>query len=440
MAHWRETLGRALWHAHPARPGPEYAFLRESQWWTQERLAEFQSAAVRQLVTAADRGSFHRERFRAAGVRAESIRTIDDLGRLPILERRDLVRVGVKGLRTPGSWGMRASSSGSLGSPVEILWPLSQMRWLDAGEARARGWLDSQVGEWRLEVRCRPVRRPQEISAALLNTQALHAPSVADPRVTRRLLQSLEERPPTLIWGVSNALYVVALALLAEGRTVRARACWSGGNHLHPHYRRALEEAFQCRVYERYATIETGLVAHECAEGGSLHVPAEGIVAEIVRPDGSPAAPGEMGDVLVTSLRNRATPLIRYRVGDRAIAPAAAQCSCGRVLPVFGTVAGRATDFLRTRSGDLLSPPQVVEALGPAMESVVDVQVVQEADDQLRILVVQRDAPEPEDDRSRIADILEQLVGPPRRPRVDRVDAIPLTPGGKVRTLVVEPA
>jgi phenylacetate-CoA ligase len=169
-------------------------------------------------------------------------------------------------------------------------------------------------------------------------------------------------------------------------------------------------------------------------------VPAEGVVAEIVRPDGSPAAPGELGDVVVTSLRNHATPLIRYRLGDRAIAPAAAPCSCGRVLPVFGTVAGRATDFLRTRSGDLLSPPEVVEALRAAMESVIDVQVSQEADDSLRILVAQRDAPGSEGDRTRIADILEQLVGPPRRPQVDRVDAIPLTPGGKVRTLVVQPA
>jgi hypothetical protein len=74
------------------------------------------------------------------------------------------------------------------------------------------------------------------------------------------------------------------------------------------------------------------------------------------------------------------------------------------------------------------------------MESVVDVQVLQEADDQLTALVVQRDAPETEADRGRIADILETLVRPPRRPRVDRVEGIQLTPGGKVRTLVVQPA
>ncbi len=109
-----------------------------------------------------------------------------------------------------------------------------------------------------------------------------------DAEVARRLVRSLDGPAPTLVWGVSNALYVVALALLEAGRTVRAKACWSGGNHLHPHYRKAMEDAFACPVYERYATMETGLVAHECPEGGSLHVPAEGLVVEIVRPDGLP--------------------------------------------------------------------------------------------------------------------------------------------------------
>jgi phenylacetate-CoA ligase len=436
----REQIAYVLWNAHPARPGREYAALRQSQWWSRDRIAELQATRLRRLVATAVRTPFYRDRFAATGIGPADIRTIEDVARLPMLEREDLVEQGVAGLKTPGSWGLKASSSGSLGRPVQILWPLAQMRWLDAGEARARSWLGSEVGERRLEVRCRPVGLPQAISAVLLNTEALHAPSVADRDVARRLLSSLEHRPPTFVWGVSNALYTVALALLEEGRNVRAKACWSGGNHLHPHYRKAMEEAFGCEVYERYATMETGLLAHECREAGSLHVPAEGIVVEIVRPDGSPAAAGELGDVVVTSLRNHATPLIRYRLGDRAVAPADSQCSCGRGLPVFGRVAGRTSDVLRTENGGLVTPREAVAAAAPAMGSVIDFQVLQSADARLEILVVQRDSPAAEADRERLARIFQELVRPPERPRVDRVNRIALTPGGKVRTLVSERA
>jgi phenylacetate-CoA ligase len=277
---------------------------------------------------------------------------------------------------------------------------------------------------------------PQKIAAALLNETAIHAPTMADPEVARRVLKSLETRRPTMVWGVSNAMYVVAVALLEQGRTAPAKACWSGGNLLLPHYRKALEQAFQCAVYERYATMETGLVAHECLEGRSLHVPAEGLIAEIVRPDGTRAAPGETGEVLLTALRNHATPLIRYRVGDRAVAPASERCTCGRGLPVFGTVTGRSRDFLKTPSGTVIGPRQAADALAAVMDSVIDFQVVQDAQGRLNVSVVQRDTPQMESDREKTASIIQELVQPPERPVVERVEKIALTPGGKLRTFI----
>ncbi len=436
MPGWRERIARPLWYAHPARPGPELALLEASQWWPREKVEELQLRRLRELVAAARRIPFYRERFATAGVAPEDLRSLEDVRRLPILEREEVERLGLAGLRAPGSWGMKARSSGSLGRPVHFLWPLSEMRWRDACEARAHAWLGAAIGERRLEVRCRPVGPAQRLSALLLNADALHAPTIVDRRVVARLIRSAERHPPALVWGVSNALYVVALALIEEGRRVPARACWSGGNHLHEHYRKALGEAFACPVYERYATMETGLVAHECVEGGSLHVPAEGILAEIVRADGSPAAPGETGDVLLTALHNPATPFLRYRVGDRAIAPESTVCSCGRGLPVFGTVAGRARDVLRTAAGASVGPRQAVEAMRPVMASVVDFQAIQEADRSLQILLVQRDLPRAAADRETVATIFDRLVAPPRPTRVERVDSIALTPGGKLRTIV----
>lgn len=437
---WREHLAWALWHAHPARPGPLYGALRDSQWWPRERLEAMQAEKLCRIVGIANRVPHYASRFRDAGVSPDDIRTLADLRRLPVLERDVARQLGVEGLRVPGTRGMRASTSGSTGGPVRFLWPLEQMRWLDAGEARARAWMGSDVGTRRLEVRCRAVGKAQAVSAVLLNTAAFHAPVVSDPVEVRRLVAALARRPPALIWGVSNALYALAVALLDDGRSVRAGACWSGGNHLHGHYRRAFEEAFACHVYERYATMETGLVAHECVEAGTMHVPAEGLVVEVVRPDGSAAAPGEEGDVLLTTLHNTATPLIRYRVGDRAIAAPDEPCACGRGLPRFGGVVGRDTDRLVTASGGFVTPAQVVALVRPGTGSIVDFQVRQAADRTVQIAVVQRDTDTTASDRAAMVDAIARLVDPPRVPTVQRVDHITLTPGGKLRTLVTEVA
>jgi hypothetical protein len=105
---------------------------------------------------------------------------------------------------------------------------------------------------------------------------------------------------------------------------------------------------------------------------------------------------------------------------------------------VFGRVVGRTNDFLRTASGALVSPAQAVEAADLGSTSVIDFQVVQGAGDRLRIFVVQRDSPNATSDRERLAATFHGLVQPPERPRIERVDHIALTPGGKLRTLVSE--
>ncbi len=84
-----------------------------------------------------------------------------------------------------------------------------------------------------------------------------------------------------------------------------------------------------------------------------------------------------------------------------------------------------------------MSPRQVVEAVRPGLDcSVVDIQVEQDAEARLLARVVQRASPQEASDRQRIAAVLDALVRPPEATRVERVDRIGLTPGGKLRTIV----
>src|SRR5438045_3784273 len=137
---WRGALPKVMGTAHPAHRGPESAPFRETQGGSRDQTAHSQVQQFRALRAAAQKVPFYRERFAAAGVGPEDIRTLDDISKVPVLERNDMERLGIEGMKVPGSWGVKAASSGSLGKRVQFLWPLSQMRWLDAEEERARTW------------------------------------------------------------------------------------------------------------------------------------------------------------------------------------------------------------------------------------------------------------------------------------------------------------
>src|SRR5262245_22710523 len=111
----REVAARALWRAHPGRPGPELARLRESEWWPPERLGALQAESLRRLGAVAAQVPWHRERFLASGLGPEGPRDLEELRQLRPLRRQDLRRLGVSGLRVPGRRGLRAFSTGSTG-------------------------------------------------------------------------------------------------------------------------------------------------------------------------------------------------------------------------------------------------------------------------------------------------------------------------------------
>jgi phenylacetate-CoA ligase len=96
-------------------------------------------------------------------------------------------------------------------------------------------------------------------------------------------------------------------------------------------------------VYDKYGAREfAGGLAYQCPEQNGYHVVAECGIIEIVNEEGKQVRPGEVGAVVVTELNNYALPLIRYKLGDFAVAmDPNTTCKCGRGLPLMGNIDGR---------------------------------------------------------------------------------------------------
>ena len=191
-------------------------------------------------------------------------------------------------------------------------------------------------------------------------------------------------------------------------------------------------EHWHASYFQTYSCSEVGTMALQCPLREHLHVQSEHVLLEILRPDGSPCVPGEVGRVVVTDLHNFAMPLIRYELGDQAAF--GAPCACGRGLPVLQEIAGRTSDLAIDPTGRSFFAHMNLGFWATAAP-ILQRQIVQTAADHLEIrFVAQRDL---------TADECAQLVAEVRsamrydyRVTLTRVARIALGPGGKFSDFV----
>jgi phenylacetate-CoA ligase len=124
----------------------------------------------------------------------------------------------------------------------------------------------------------------------------------------------------------------------------------------------SLRNAFIARGiqgYQVYATADVGAIAYETPAREGLVVD-EGVIVEIVRPGtGDPVAPGEVGEVVVTTLANADYPLIRFGTGDlSAVLPGVSPC--GRTNQRIKGWLGRADQTAKVK-GMFVHPAQVAD-------------------------------------------------------------------------------
>jgi len=115
---------------------------------------------------------------------------------------------------------------------------------------------------------------------------------------------------------------------------------------------RYLEETWHCKVFTHYGMTETGFGGGvQCEAGEGYHLRDADLLIEIVDSiTGKQLNAGKLGEVVLTTLRNEAMPLIRYRTGDIARI-LTKPCPCGGILPRLDKVRGRSANIIRLENG-----------------------------------------------------------------------------------------
>jgi phenylacetate-CoA ligase len=394
-----------------------------SQWWSAERIRDYQSKAlIRLMKHAVSNVPF----YQRLNLRADTIASSADLERFPVLTKQDVQRDPdafiARGFALTDLYASR--TSGSSGRPTTTYFDRS-------------GWL---LARYALKVRriaataglplLRRVMIVSEQAPELLKSVADAAPSsLFLPRQYLSIhtppehhLTALAAYRPEIIYAFPS--YLLDLIATAERGALplpQIATLYTSSEVLTRAARSRIERAFRGRLYDVYGSTEFKEVAWQCRDG-RYHLNFESVYVE-------PKGLDVWGPVVLSSLCNIAMPLLRFDIGDRALF-GANTCPCGRSSPHMLEFAGREGDMITLASGRRLSPYLLTTAI-ESEDSILQYRIVQTRVNSFRIDVIVRSPGDSSAWQSRVSAEVEQLVGEPASVTVREVDALGRDPSGK---------
>jgi phenylacetate-CoA ligase len=417
-----------------------YETLRKTQWLSPSQTRELQDEKLRRLVRHCYRNvPYYRAKMQEMKLRPEDIQGQADLHKLPMLTKADIrqhLYFDIMSENHDKSQVLKISTSGSTGEPFVCFADRAQLEFRWAATLRAQEWTGYKFGDptvrlWHQTIGMSKSQAMKEHADALLSNRTFIPVFELSDENLARMVRTIASAEPVLMDGYAEALDLFAHFVKGKGSgAVRPKAIMSSAQTLPEPSRRLIEEAFGCKVFDKYGSREFSGIAYECEAHAGHHVVAEGYLVEVLR-DGRPAAPGEVGEVVITDLNNFCMPFVRYRIGDLAEAmdPNAA-CSCGRGAPRLGAIQGRVQSIIQGTDGRYLPGTFFAHYLKEFDYAIKRFQIVQEERNAMTFRIVKGGRFSSEVLAEVIATFREYL-GQSMRIDVDYVDEIKLIRTGK---------
>ena len=415
---------------------PRYAALLKSQYWRPEKLESYREQQLERTLRAAIKIPFYAERLGTAPRAA-------DLRRLPILKRSDIqpLNASALSLYPPGTHFVGGRSSGTSGMAVKLLFDTSHQRGRNAARIRylrANGWNPFNRSVWFVAARLLVESDPDyEAEVELVRRVAsLGVKFFGTATPFREQADILARLRAVSVYGFPSGIDGIVRVLEESGQRLPSlRLILCGGEAVDDSLRERSRRVLGLDLCDNYRSTEA-FPAFQCPMG-SYHINAEHVLLKIVDEAGREVAPGETGRVLLTTLENYVMPLLRYEIGDYAVARAG-ECGCGRTLPLLGRVLGREVNMFRNPDGSLASGWTAVGILREFPDLKV-FQIVQHSVGQFCVRYV-ADQPLAAESEEQIRHKMRAHQGEQAEIDFEQVAEIPRTPSGKFMVTVSEVA
>ncbi len=306
---------------------------------------------VAQVKHVYENVAFYRDRMDQAGVKPQDIHGIEDLHRLPFINKddlRDQYPYGLLGV--PLSECVRIhSTSGTTGRRVVSFYTQEDVDLWDECCARAI----VAAGGTKEDVCHVCYGYGLFTGGPGLNGGSHKVGCLTLPMSsgnTERQLQFMMDLGSTIICCTPSYAANLGEAINERGLRdkIKLKAGIFGAEPWTEEMRRSIEESLGIKAYDIYGLTEISGpgVSFECEEQAGMHVQEDHFIPEIIDPETGRVLPeGEVGELVFTCITKKAFPLLRYRTRDLCYLTRK-KCSCGRTHIRMHKPMGRSDDMM----------------------------------------------------------------------------------------------
>ncbi len=432
-------------------------FNEEIETLSKQKLQALQLDRLQAIVARAySENAFYRSLYDQAGVKPSDIRSLEDIRKLPFLEKKTVREAYPYGmaLTTPGANGgivQLHATSGTTGKSVPVFATKKDIeRWSDLN-ARELWMVGMRPGD--VLMNCYGYGLPTggfgfHYGALAMDVMAI--PMGSDARQYERMLDFIVDFGVTAFCMTPSVGLYVGNKLAERGinfkeNNTRLKFGLFGAEPWPWETRLKLEELFNITAFDEFGMTEflgPGMTC-ECSERNGMHAWADAFLVECINPEtGEPVPEGSDGELVWTWLNADGTAMIRYRSRDLSSTWWEERCACGRTHPKIAAIKGRSDDAVSIR-GLIVFPSQVEAALVKFPETAANFRIIVDKKnglDTFDLKVEVNDAAlleQPETVRTlqaRMAEAVKSITG--NTPHVELVpaDSLPRASGGESKT------
>jgi phenylacetate-CoA ligase len=416
--------------------------LKEADLRDADRIRDDQDERLRDMVRwAVTTVPYYRELFWDQGIDPASIRSQDDLPRIPFLDK-ETVRARGAELRSdaiPARDTVAAHSSGTTGTALALWHTAEALAWEYAVVWRQRGWFKMRLGD----------RFAAFGGQTVVPFDQATPPFWRYDRYRARMLFSLYHMKPEFLdhyarelirgryrfWqGYPSSIGLISQHLVDQDLELgeaAPRVLFTSSEMLLQFHKERIQRATGAPIADRYGNAELSVSAVQCPEG-RYHVDTEFGVVEIDPHEETDE--WVRGEIIATGFANRSMPFLRYRTGDVATLRKHGGCPCGRSRPVLEQVEGRIEDYIITPDGRRVG--RMDHVFKEALE-VKEAQILQRSPNRIIVRFVPRPGFGPAAERQ-LDRAFRTRLGNDIDIVYEHTDAIPRSAHGKFRAVVSE--